>query len=762
MELGFRLALGNAQPVGPASSITIDTAPAITGTAEVGETLTRTVGSYSGDGTITVSNGRWTRNGVDISPAQTGATYALDPADDQTTVRWYEDVADAGSGDTITAQSNGLYVTYTAPTAAGGLTDQSFTEDTGAQTYDVSGDFTNAAGGTWSLPTTIAGVTINSSGVVQVDTDTLALQTGTSIVARYTNSGGSADSGFSLTITEASSVATLSFDSAGPQETDGDVPISYTISANDTVELVLFAAAEADPDAADFDGGGAPTYIDLGPASLTTGGAAIDVSIPSDLSGSYKIAGLPSGGGDVDVAVSAAFTVDTVAPTISSSSPADNATGVAVDVSPAITFNENIQFGTGNIVLRENNGGWADLEVFDVASDIGGGAGTVSISGAVLTIEPTSDLSGSIEYAIRIASTAIQDDTGSPFAGIADDTTISFTTAAAATAPAAFTVGQWTAATGSGASEIDINITTLPSDGGSSITALQYSVDSGSTWANLTGTGTGSRTIDQHSDGSTGTLTASTSYNIEVRAVNAVGNGADSDTKATTTGAAASDPAGDILTLLGAKAKALYATTDFANMKQNTGGSTAVTAAGQAVRYLEDLSGNGNHSTAQSGNALSASGYLDWNDAEFIIAATGDFTSTSEVYALVDPADDADDFWNLLGVDGQSGIYLCVVQSGAGSAPSAGFTPSAVTVNNVVQSSPTRGTLHTAMTTGGGYKALGASGINLSNESQVRMPLSYDIPATVSFGGRAKLFLICDALTTGERSDLQDIFDGAK
>ena len=117
---------------------------------------------------------------------------------------------------------------------------------------------------------------------------------------------------------------------------------------------------------------------------------------------------------------------------ISSTSPTDNATDVAVDTAITITFNANIAFGTGNITLRDNDGGWADLEAFDVITDTGGGAGTVSISGAVLTIEPTADLANNIEYAIRIDATAIDTTDGVSFAGIADDTTVSFTTVAAA------------------------------------------------------------------------------------------------------------------------------------------------------------------------------------------------------------------------------------------------------------------------------------------------------------------------------------------
>jgi len=124
---------------------------------------------------------------------------------------------------------------------------------------------------------------------------------------------------------------------------------------------------------------------------------------------------------------------DVVAPTISSTSPADNSTNVLVTVSPTITFSEAVVFGTGLITLRQNIASvWSDVETFDVATEVGTGNGQVSISGAVLTINPTASLTNSREYAIRVAATAIEDAFGNAFAGVTDDTTISFTTEAAA------------------------------------------------------------------------------------------------------------------------------------------------------------------------------------------------------------------------------------------------------------------------------------------------------------------------------------------
>lgn len=92
-----------------------------------------------------------------------------------------------------------------------------------------------------------------------------------------------------------------------------------------------------------------------------------------------------------------------------------------------------------------------------------------------------------------------------------------------ATAPAAFTAGDWTAAATATAGEISFDLVTLPSDGGSAITALEYRVDGGAAIA-FTGTGTGVRVV-------TAGLTAGVASDLEVRAVNAVGAGAWSDVK---------------------------------------------------------------------------------------------------------------------------------------------------------------------------------------------------------------------------------------
>lgn len=145
-------------------------------------------------------------------------------------------------------------------------------------------------------------------------------------------------------------------------------------------------------------------------------------------------------------ALPAGFVGGATAPTLSSTVPADNAVDIALGAVFTATFSKTLQFGTGNITLRENDGGWADLEVFDVTTDTGTSAGDVNISGTTLTIRPTAALVAGREYAIRIDATAIDDNETSPlsFAGIADDTTWSFT--AVSSVPAVPANGQITLA----------------------------------------------------------------------------------------------------------------------------------------------------------------------------------------------------------------------------------------------------------------------------------------------------------------------------
>lgn len=97
-----------------------------------------------------------------------------------------------------------------------------------------------------------------------------------------------------------------------------------------------------------------------------------------------------------------------------------------------------------------------------------------------------------------------------------------------ATAPSAFVAGAWTLTASGATGTATLNITALPTNGGSAITALQYRIGTGAAVA-LAGTGTGSRSITGLIDGA--------ATDIQIRAVNAIGSGAWSDVKSVTTSA---------------------------------------------------------------------------------------------------------------------------------------------------------------------------------------------------------------------------------
>ncbi len=108
-------------------------------------------------------------------------------------------------------------------------------------------------------------------------------------------------------------------------------------------------------------------------------------------------------------------------PAIRSLIPADKDTGVAADENLAMTFNEAIVLGTGNITLKNmSDRTQTTIAVTDTTQ--------VAISGNVMKINPTIDLIGGKKYAIQIAPTAIKDTAGNSFSGITKDNAWQFIT----------------------------------------------------------------------------------------------------------------------------------------------------------------------------------------------------------------------------------------------------------------------------------------------------------------------------------------------
>jgi len=114
-------------------------------------------------------------------------------------------------------------------------------------------------------------------------------------------------------------------------------------------------------------------------------------------------------------------------PTVTSFSPADDATGVSPSADLALTFNKSVTAVTGkSLVIKQA----ADDSVVETiaATD----TTRVSVAGGTVTINPAADLLYSTAYYVQVDSGAFQSANGAFSVGIADKTTWSFTTVAPA------------------------------------------------------------------------------------------------------------------------------------------------------------------------------------------------------------------------------------------------------------------------------------------------------------------------------------------
>ncbi|CAN5120400.1 hypothetical protein BH11PSE11_BH11PSE11_23940 [soil metagenome] len=120
-------------------------------------------------------------------------------------------------------------------------------------------------------------------------------------------------------------------------------------------------------------------------------------------------------------------TADTTAPTLVSSTPANNATGITSS-RVVLTFNEPVTAGTGNIVMTS---------VRDTRTIAVGDATQVTFSGNTANINPSADLLKGVSYSVTFASGVIKDLAGNAFAGLGTSNSVNFSTAAASTPGAA-------------------------------------------------------------------------------------------------------------------------------------------------------------------------------------------------------------------------------------------------------------------------------------------------------------------------------------
>lgn len=112
-------------------------------------------------------------------------------------------------------------------------------------------------------------------------------------------------------------------------------------------------------------------------------------------------------------------TVDTLAPTLVSSTPADNTADLTQDTSIVLRFSEAVKLGSGNFTL--SNG--TDVRTIAVTD-----TSKVSISGTAVTVKPGAVLDGASTYSLTMPSGVLKDLAGNAFAGLTKTTAVDFST----------------------------------------------------------------------------------------------------------------------------------------------------------------------------------------------------------------------------------------------------------------------------------------------------------------------------------------------
>ncbi|CAK0756706.1 hypothetical protein CCP4SC76_2820001 [Gammaproteobacteria bacterium] len=170
--------------------------------------------------------------------------------------------------------------------------------------------------------------------------------------------------------------------------------------------------------------------------SVAVSGSTVTLTLASAPSGTVTVAYTPNStaskvlmdaAGNAVAAISSTTAVtDVTAPTLSSSTPADGATSVAVGDNIVLNMSETVKAGTGNIVVTNAN------DATDIRTIAVGDATQVTISGSQVTINPTADLKTGGHYVVTMVSGVLKDIAGLSFAGISGTNLDFYTTGASA------------------------------------------------------------------------------------------------------------------------------------------------------------------------------------------------------------------------------------------------------------------------------------------------------------------------------------------
>ena len=167
-------------------------------------------------------------------------------------------------------------------------------------------------------------------------------------------------------------------------------------------------------------------YMLVGAAAGSAGGAAGMIQFYGSLSSITYTVTEPEIYSGISVALTtnpltgtggATKSIDTTAPTLIFSDPADNDINVPTGSNITLQFSEAVVDGGGTITLKKTSDN-STVQTFT----------GYTISGDTIVLDPTNDLDIATSYYIQISAGAVKDETGNAYAGISDTVTLNFST----------------------------------------------------------------------------------------------------------------------------------------------------------------------------------------------------------------------------------------------------------------------------------------------------------------------------------------------
>ncbi len=317
---------------------------------------------------------------------------------------------------TISGRANTLYI-YSSGTdySAGTITNSGTISATGGNGFEINN---------------VNDVTITNTGTISATGDAIFGigdngSNGNIIVNKGTISSGS--SNHDLEVKTNVGLESLTNDQGGNDalKLTGYLPVNYVFLANSTTDYGKLAVDDQN---------GATTFSISTDSALSAGtytSVITGVSSSRFTAGStgtvtvtngkfnWTLTETSSGSTNWNLVVT---NFDNDAPSLSSSSPSDNATEVAINANIVLTFSEVVDAESGNITIKKTSDD-STIETIDVTGAKVSGSGSTAI-----TINPSTDLTADIDYYILIDASAFDDANGNSYAGISSKTALNFST----------------------------------------------------------------------------------------------------------------------------------------------------------------------------------------------------------------------------------------------------------------------------------------------------------------------------------------------